>query len=422
MNCEIVNVGTELILGHTVNTNAALIARKLAESGIDCYFQTSVGDNQARLVDTLRAGLDRSDVLIVTGGLGSTDDDITREAIAEAFGQPLGFQPHLARGIEERLTESKIPVTKKTLRQAYLPEGAQPIPAAKGTAPGMILDVSGKTVVALPGVPAEMEIMLDRSVLPYVRKRYRTGREVIVSRVLKVYGLREAEVEQKTADIIAAQSNPTIAPLIGRGEVQLRLTAKAAGQKRARDLIAVEEKRLRERLGDYVFAADEERMESTVAELLRRHRFSLAVAESFTGGLVCSRLVGVPGSSDFFWGGVVGYANALKTRILGVSPEHLLSQGAVSYAAVEDMATGIRHLAQTDIGIASTGIAGPPGGGREKPVGQSYFALSAKDALVTDHRRFRGDRDEIRFKASQYLLNMLRLYLLGKETGKGEPA
>lgn len=422
MNCEIINVGTELILGQTVNTNAALISRKLAEAGVDCYFHTSVGDNLSRLVRTIKDAFGRSDVLIITGGLGSTDDDITREALAKSFKKELVFQTHLARTIEEKLTESRIPITKKTLRQAYLPDGAQAIPPVRGTAPGIILEVDKKTIFALPGVPAEMETMLTKSILPFLKRRYKRGKEVILSRILKIHGLREAEVEEKLADIIVSQTNPTIAPLVGLGEVHLRLTAKASSKKEAQELISTEEKKIREVLGDYLFAVDSEEMETVVGDLLRRHRLTVSVAESVTGGLVSSRLTSIPGSSEYFWGGVIGYANPVKTKVLDVSPEILLSSGAVSAVTAEQMATGVRHLMDTNIGLAVTGIAGPEGGTFQKPVGLSYFALSAKDALLREHLTLRGKRDEIRFKASQHLLNILRLYLLNKERGKGEPA
>lgn len=422
MNCEIINVGTELILGQTVNTNAALIAKKLAEAGVDCYFHTSVGDNISRLVSTLKNAFGRSGVLIITGGLGSTDDDITREALAKAFKKQLVFQPHLAHAIEEKLIEGRIPVSKKTLRQAYLPEGAQAIPPVRGTAPGIILEIEKKAIFAMPGVPAEMEIMLTKSVLPFLKRRYKRGKEVIFSRILKIYGLREAEVEEKIADIIAAQTNPTIAPLVSLGEVHLRLTAKASSQKQALQLISTEEKKIREVLSDYLFAVDDEKMETVVGDLLKRHHLTASVAESVTGGLVSSRLTSVPGSSEYFWGGVISYANPVKTKVLDVSPEILLSSGAVSAATAEQMATGVRNLMDTNIGLAVTGIAGPSGGTLQKPVGLSYFSLSAKNALLKEHHIFRGRRDEICFKAAQYLLNMLRLYLLSKERGEGEPA
>lgn len=422
MNCEIINVGSELILGQTINTNAAFIARKLAEAGIDCYFQTSVGDNISRLSSILKQALKRSDVVILTGGLGSTDDDITREAVATAFGKKLNLQPHLALLIEEKMARVKMPIIRKTMRQAYLPEGAQPIPPVKGTAPGIILEVDGKTVFALPGVPAEMEAMLEKSVLPYIQRRYERGKETILSRILKICGMREADLEEKIADIIAAQTNPTIASLVGLGEVHLRLTAKASSMKTARELIEKEEQKIRDRLGDFIFGVDDEEMGEIVGNLLKRQHLTVSVAESVTGGLVCSRLVEAPGSSQYFMGGIIPYANPVKTKVIGVSPETLLSEGAVSAACAEQMATGIRHLLGTNIGLALTGIAGPFGGTAEKPVGLVYFVLAASDALIKSHHIFRGSRNEIRFKACQHLLDTLRLYLLKKERKGGEPA
>jgi nicotinamide-nucleotide amidase len=422
MNCEIINVGTELILGQTVNTNAAFIARKLAEAGIDCYFQTSVGDNITRLSNILKEAIKRSDVVILTGGLGSTDDDITREAIAFAFGKKLNLQPNLALLIEEKMTRLKMPVVRKTMRQAYLPEGGLPVPPVKGTAPGIILEVEGKAIFALPGVPVEMETMLKNSVIPYIQRRYGRGKEIILSRILKICGMREAELEEKIADIIAAQTNPTIAPLVALGQVHLRLTAKASTMKAARELIEREEEKIRDRLEDFIFGVDDEEIGDVVGNLLKRQRLTISVAESITGGLVCSRLVDSPRSSEYFVGGIIAYANTVKTKVLGVSPETLLSEGAVSAACAEQMATGIRHLLGTNIGLALTGIAGPSGGTAEKPVGLVYFALAAADALIKNHYIFRGSRNEIRFKASQRLLNTLRLYLLKKERKEKEPA
>lgn len=422
MNCEIINVGTELILGQTINANAAFIARKLAEAGIDCYFQTSVGDNISRLNSILKQAIKRSDVVILTGGLGSTDDDITREAIATAFGKKLDLEPHLALMIEEKMVQFKMPIIRKTMRQAYLPEGAQAIPPVKGTAPGIILEIEKKTVFALPGVPAEMETMLEKSVLPYIKRRYGRVREVILSRILKISGMREADLEEKIANIIAAQTNPTIAPLVGLGEVHLRLTAKAGSVETARELIEREEEKIRDRVGDFIFGVDDEEMGDVVGKLLKRQHFTISVAESMTGGLVCSRLVDSPGSSDYFMGGIVAYGNQVKTKVLGVSPETLLSDGAVSAACAEQMASGIRQLLGTSIGLAVTGISGPSGSTPEKPVGLTHFALAAADALIRNHYIFRGSRNEIRFRASQHLLNTLRLYLIKKERREGEPA
>lgn len=419
MRCEIINVGTELLLGQNVNTNARDIGLRLAAAGIDCYCQTTVGDNLDRIVSAIRTALSRADAVILTGGLGSTDDDLTRDAVAAALDRPLRHSVALEKLIKEKLRAREPAATEKTMRQAQLPEGAAAIKPTMGTAAGFVVEADGQLVVATPGVPAEMLRMLDADIIPRLRVGS-DGGEVILSRVLKIYGLREVEVENLTQDIIDAQSNPTVAPLIGRGTVTLRLTAKAPNPESAQVLIAGTEEKLRERLGDYIFAADEAEMEDDVGARMKSQGLTLATAESITGGLIGERIINVPGSSAYFAGGIIAYANEAKQRLLGVSPQTLLSHGAVSAPTAEEMANGTRTALGTDLGLAVTGLAGPGGESIEKPMGLVFFALAGPDSMVCENAVFHGTRNDIRFKASEYALNMLRLYLLKRGRRGGD--
>ncbi len=419
MICEIINVGTELLLGQNVNTNARDIGILLAAAGIDCYRQTSVGDNLDRIVTAVKEALQRTDAVILTGGLGSTDDDLTRDAVAEATGRPLVLEPALESMIREKLREIEPNATRKALRQAYIPEGARPIKPTLGTAAGFILKTDGKIVAATPGVPAEMSRMLESDILPEIKSSSPSGSPIILSRVLKIYGLREVETEKIVHDLILGQTNPTVAPLIGKGAVTLRLTAKASTRENALKRISTVEAQIKELLGDAVFGADAEEMEDAVGALLKKRDLSVALAESITGGMAASRLINTVGSSAYVKGGIVAYANSAKTDLLGVSAQTILNHGAVSAQTAEEMAAGAKKVLGADIGVSSTGIAGPGGGSADKPVGLTYFCLAAADTLSCEHKVFRGSRNEIRFKASQYLLNMLRLYLLGR-SGRGD--
>ncbi|MFA5867711.1 MAG: competence/damage-inducible protein A [Actinomycetota bacterium] len=419
MICEIINVGTELLLGQNFNTNARDIGILLAAAGIDCYRQTSVGDNLDRIVSAVKETLARADAVILTGGLGSTDDDLTRDAIAEATGRPLVLDPSLESMIREKLREFEPKASDKTIRQAYIPEGARPIKPTLGTAAGFILQVEGKIIAATPGVPAEMARMLESDIIPEMKKSAPGASPVILSRVLKIYGLREVETERIVHDLILEQTNPTVAPLIAKGAVTLRLTAKGNTRDEARVLISGVEAQVKELLGDAVFGADAEEMEDAVGALLKKRGLTIALAESITGGLAASRLINTPGSSTYVRGGIVAYANSVKTDLLGVAAQTILNHGAVSAQTAEEMASGVKKALGADIGVSSTGVAGPGGGSPDKPVGLAYFCLATADTLECEHKVFRGTRNEIRFKASQYLLNMLRLYLLGR-SGRGD--
>ncbi len=421
MKCEVINVGTELLLGQSINTNARDIGLKLAAAGLDCYCQTTVGDNLERIAAAIKTALTRADAIILTGGLGSTDDDLTRDAVAAALHLPLQPVPALEKLIRAKLRDFAPTATDKTMRQALLPAGAIAIKPTLGTAAGFVVEHKGRLIAATPGVPAEMNRMLEADIIPRLRVGSASG-AVILSRILKIYGLREIEIENQIQDIIDAQTNPTLAPLIMRGSVAIRISAKAPDVDSALAIIADTQDALRERLGDYIFAIDTEEMESEVGKLLVAQDLSLATAESITGGLIGDRITNVAGSSAYYAGGVIAYDNEIKQRLLDVCPQTLLSHGAVSAPTAEEMAIGARTALGTDLAIAVTGIAGPDGGSAEKPVGLVYFALATAESIVCSNRTFHGDRNDIRFKTSQYALNMLRLYLLDRARRGGASA
>ncbi|HHY47344.1 MAG TPA: competence/damage-inducible protein A [Firmicutes bacterium] len=414
MNAEVITVGTELLLGHVVDTNSAYIGKRLAEVGINLFFKSAVGDNLDRIVQQLRLSMSRASIVIVTGGLGPTGDDITKEALAIATGREMVLVPRLAVEIEKRFASMGRQMTPNNLRQAEIPKGAEPLPNPAGTAPGVMLEHGGVTVFLLPGVPREMRTMFEDSVMPYLKQRLagEGGGAVIKSRTLKVAGLGESACEAEIADILREQTNPTIAPLAYPGEVLLRITARALDERAALDLIAPVEEKIRERLGPAVFGVDDETLESACARLAIKNRVRIAVAESCTGGLISHRLTNVPGVSETYVLGVVSYSNDAKERVLGVPGAVLSRYGAVSRECAIAMARGVMALGPADIGIATTGIAGPSGATPTKPVGLVYIALASGSSVVSSRFNFPGNREEIKLRAANAALNMLRLWLL----------
>lgn len=406
-------VGTELLLGQVVDTNASYLAERLAELGIDLYFKSTVGDNWLRISSVLAQALVRSDVVITSGGLGPTEDDITKEVAAAAMGEDLAESREAMDQLESVFRRMGRTMTERGRKQALLPESAQMIPNRTGTAPGMILCKGGKTVICLPGVPSEMKAMMEETVIPYLARRTAVeGGSVIKSKVLRFYGLGESLLEERARDIISAQTNPTIAPYVGQAEVSLRITAKAPFEGEADSLIAPVEGRLRERFGDHIFGVDSDRLESVVASLLIEAGLSLSVAESCTGGLLAHRLTNVPGSSGYLELALVCYSNSSKMNLLGVPESELELHGAVSDAVARGMALGVKRLGGTSLGMSITGIAGPGGATSQKPVGLVCMALAHPRGVTSQEQRFIGDREGIKYRASQAALDMLRRYLI----------
>jgi len=409
---EVLSIGTELLLGQIIDTNAAYLGERLAGLGIGCYYRDTVGDNADRLDGVLRLAAGRADVIVCTGGLGPTGDDITSAAIARVFEAPLEMNEEGKQHIESFFTRFGRPLTDKQYKQALLPHGSTIVPNPVGTAPGFILGKDGKTVIALPGPPHEMQPMWLETVEPYLR---RLSGEVIFSRTLRFCGIGEAALETELQDLME-NANPTVAPYAKLAEVHIRLTAKAASEEEAVRVIAPMEEEIRRRAGRYLYGADEETLEVVTGKLLRERGLTLAVAESCTGGLLGGRITNVPGSSDYFLGGVISYSNGLKESLLGVPAETLKEHGAVSEETARAMAMGIVHATGASLGIGVTGVAGPGGGTAEKPVGLVYLGIARKDggAKVLKLSMW-GDRATVRNRAVQQALVLLRDVLIGAE-------
>src|SRR5690606_9679143 len=316
LRAEMLSIGTELLLGQVVDTNAAYISERLAQLGIDLYFRHTVGDNRLRLAAVLSHALVRSDIVITSGGLGPTQDDLTKEVVAGLFAEPLEERPEAVRHIEEVLARAGRPVSQNNLRQALFPPSAELIPNPVGTAPGMWLEREGRLIICLPGVPAELKAMMEQTVVPRLAER--RGGGLLRSRTLRFFGIGESALEEAIADLIEAQSNPTIAPYAGTGDVKVRLTARASSEAEALSLIEPVEVEIRSRLGAYLYGYDDDTLEGVVGRHLRSRGWRLAVAESCTGGLVSHLLTNVPGSSDYLLESVVAYSNEAKERRLGV--------------------------------------------------------------------------------------------------------
>lgn len=414
MRAEIISVGTELLLGQIIDTNAPYLSEVLSALGIDVYYRVTVGDNAARLEDALKTALYRADLVITIGGLGPTQDDLTKEAIAEVLGERMVMDPESEETIRSFFERRGLPIAQSNLKQALKPESGTAIPNSVGTAPGAIVEKDGKIVIALPGPPGELIPMVEKSVIPYVNSLpQRIGAPtVIVSRTLRVVGIGESSAEERVKDLLSG-TNPTIAPYAKGGEVHFRITAKAADRDTALQMIAGLEAKARERLGDYVFGIDVEDLETVVVRMLIERRLTLALAESCTGGLIAHRITNVPGSSETLLAGVVAYSNAAKTGFLGVPADLIKEHGAVSPEVAEAMAVGAIERTGADIALGVTGIAGPGGGTPEKPVGLVYISLKTPDGVEVTKNVLGGGRKEIKWRTSQAALNMIRMYLLG---------
>jgi nicotinamide-nucleotide amidase len=420
---ETIAVGTELLLGQIANTNGQMLAQVLAEHGALHFHQVVVGDNRPRLVAALRQALERADMVVTIGGLGPTQDDLTKEAVAEVFGRPLVLDEASWQRILERMRGRGRTPTPNNRRQAELPAGATAIPNEHGTAPGVLLEAAyapaagqaavPRVVVCLPGPPNEFRPMVRGFLADYLERWAAgpEGRTVLQSRSLRVAGIGESETEHRLADLVGSD-NPTVATYAKPGEVEVRLTARAAAPAQAQALLAPLEQEVRRRLHPWVYGCDEDTLGAAVIRELAQRGLTLAVAESCTGGLLSERLTDAPGASAAFLLGAVTYANAAKERILGVAGDDLSRHGAVSEPVALSMARGVRAAAGADVGVGITGIAGPEGGTPEKPVGTVYVALAAHAGAICRHLRLGGDRSVVRWRASQDALVTIRRYLL----------
>ena len=413
MTAEIICVGTELLLGNIVNTNAAFLSEKLAYLGINCYFQTVVGDNRDRLLSVINTALSRADILIFSGGLGPTEDDLTKETVAEALGKKLIRDKWAEQEIADYFAlRGRIP-TDNNWKQADVIEGCEILYNKNGTAPGIFVSEGEKTVILLPGPPLELKSMFTDSVMPKLQQK--CG-QVFYSETVKIVGPGESSVETQILDMLDTQDNPTIAPYAKTGEVHLRVTARAKDEKEAREKTAPVVEELYRRFGNAVYTTDaDETLEMALTKLLIKKKYTMTTAESCTGGMIAARMVNAPGVSAVLKSGFITYANEAKEELLGVSHDTLEKFGAVSRETAEEMAEGAAKAAHTDAAVAVTGIAGPDGGTKEKPVGLVYIGVNVRGNVEVREYHFSGSRQKIRESVTAAALTFLREKLLASE-------
>jgi nicotinamide-nucleotide amidase len=410
VRAEVVGVGTELLLGQIANTNAQWISERLAEIGVDVLFHEVVGDNHGRIVETLRSAIARSDAVIVTGGLGPTQDDITREAVAEVSGAPLVRRPEIVSWLRRRFGTMSQEMPASNLRQADVPDGAEVIENERGSAPGLVVRVGDATIFAVPGVPAEMRQMIRAGVLP--RLAALTGPAGIASRQIRCVGMAESKIAEILDDVFHGSANPTVAYLAGGGEVHVRITAKAATLRQAEDMIRPIAQEIARRLGDVVYSTGDEELEQVIGRLLTAKRSTLACAESLTGGGVAKRLTAGAGASEYFRGSAVVYTPQAKHTLLGVSRQTIEREGVVSAAVAREMASGARRAFDADVAVSLTGSAGP-GPHDGVPPGVVWIALEAKDVAHVRELHAPGDRATVQRWSEQAALDFVRRYLAG---------
>ena len=412
MTVELISVGTEILLGNIVNTNAAYLAEKIAILGLSCYHQSEVGDNEERLEDAIRLALSRSDIIILSGGLGPTKDDLTKEVTAKVFGRELYEDAHTKERIQAYFDQvgQKKGITANNWKQALVPEGAIVVDNHNGTAPGLILEGEGKTAILLPGPPNEIKPMFERDIAPYLNRLQPEG---IYSTMVKICSIGESRAETMVADLMEEQSNPTLAPYAKTGEVHFRVTAKAADEETAKKLMEPMLQELKQRFGNYIFTMDENvTMEESIVELLKEKQLTVTTAESCTAGLLAGRIMNVPGASSIYNEGYITYSNHAKEKLLGVSHETLETYGAVSSQTASEMAAGAAKAAGADVALAVTGIAGPDGGTEEKPVGLVYIGCFVRGKVRVEEFRFTGNRSKNRDYAVIKALTLLREELM----------
>lgn len=410
MTVEIIAVGTEILLGNIVNTNAAYLAEKCAGLGLSCYHQDVVGDNEERLSETIRLALTRADIILLSGGLGPTQDDLTKEAAAKVMGKELYLHEPSKEAIRQFFAERNMEITENNWKQAMVPEGCIVVENPGGTAPGIIMAENGKHVVLMPGPPGELIPMFERSIMPYLAG-LTTG--VIYSQTVKICGVGESKAESMVEDLVNAQDNPTIATYAKTGEVHLRVTATAPDEKEAKKLVKPMVKELKGRFGNHVYTTDSEvTLEKAVVDLLVANKLTACTVESCTGGMLSARLINVPGVSEVFKSGYVTYSNKSKRKLLGIKKNILMKHGAVSEQIAREMAKTAATLARTDVSVSTTGIAGPDGGTPEKPVGLVYIGCNVCGRVTVKECHFHGTREKIRESTVSAALSLMRECIL----------
>lgn len=410
MVVELVCVGTEILLGNIVNTNAAYLAEQCAMLGLSCFYQSVVGDNAERLKGTLTTALGRADIVILSGGLGPTTDDLTKETAAKVLEMPLVMDAHSLQRIEEFFKTRNLEMTENNKKQALVPQGAVVLDNSNGTAPGLILEKGQKRVILLPGPPNELRPMFENSVRPYLEK-LEPG--IIYSRTVKICGMGESKVAAMVQDLIDKQTNPTVAPYAKTGEVHLRVTARAQEEKEAKQLVKPMVKELKNRFGADIYTTEEDvTLERAVVDLLLANELTVSTIESCTGGMLAARLINIPGVSEVFKSGYITYSNKAKRKVVGVKKSSLHKYGAVSEQVAREMAIGSAMVTKADVTVSVTGIAGPDGGSAQKPVGLVYIGCCVKGKTTVKEYHFMGNRAKIREASVSAALTLMRRCIL----------
>lgn len=410
MKAEILSVGTELLLGEIVNTNSAYLARELADLGIDVYYQTVVGDNENRIVEAFKNAYQRADLVITTGGMGPTEDDMTREMGGRYFEVPMELDEAALEQVKEFFQKTNRNMPSGNIKQATFPKGSIILKNLRGTAPGAYFEKEGKILIMLPGPPHEMEDMWLKEAKPLLKKK---SSDMLKSKVIRIIGIGESSVEEQIKEELTSK-NPTLGIYAGNSQIRLRITAKGSNEE-ADKLIEKMELNLKEKFGSAIYGYDEDSLEGVVADILKKKGLKIAVAESLTGGLVSSMLVNVAGISENFMEGVVSYSIDSKMKRLGVLEDTIKTHTEVSSQAAMEMAKGVALNLGTDIGISTTGISGPDGGTKDRPVGLCYIGVYYKGQVTANEVRLFGQRDQIRQRAAITALNILRLKLIGQK-------
>lgn len=410
MIVELVMVGTEILMGNIVNTNAAYLAEQCAGLGLNCYYQDVVGDNKERMLETIRRAYERSEIVILSGGLGPTEDDLTKETAAEVMGRKLHEDEIVKQDIKAYFEKTGRNIAENNWKQASVPDGSIVIKNENGTAPGIIMTEGKKAMILLPGPPNELIPMFEYSIKPALA---RLSGETLYSKTVKIAGVPESDAEMRVKDLLKNQTNPTIAPYAKTGEVHFRITAKARTEEEAKILIKPIIHQFRERfLMDVYTTKTDETLEMALVKLLKKHHMTLSVAESCTGGLVAGRIINVAGVSDILKAGFVTYAEEAKRKVLGVKKKTLEKYTAVSKQTAEEMALGALKAGNTDVAIATTGIAGPDGGTEKQPVGLVYIACAIGEKVVVKECHFNGNRAKVREAAVAEAINLIRTSVL----------
>jgi nicotinamide-nucleotide amidase len=410
MRAELITIGDELLFGQTIDTNAAFIGIKLAEAGVDLVYHTTVGDQAEDIIGAIGLAMNRVDFVLITGGLGPTHDDITKKVLCKFFKRQLVFHEDILKSLEKRYSDLGIVMPPINQNQALLPQGAKLIENKIGSALGMIFEERGKMLVSVPGVPAEMEAMVADSIIPMLMQK--SDGQIIIHRKIRTIGIMESAIFEKVKDIIDEKSFIKVAFLPSYKGVDIRLTARTDDRTKAENAITELIEKYKNRIGKYIFGYDDDELPAIIGFLLNEKKQTLAVAESCTGGLLGKTITDISGSSAYFKGGVISYANEIKIDLLNVPPIAIEAHGAVSSETAKFMAEGVRERCRADIGVAITGVAGPTGGTPEKPVGLVYIGLASNKDTITKEFRFKSARAATRLRSTYAALDLIRKHLL----------